>query len=230
MSYASSSKSFPDFLKSLPHKLSQPTAIAVIASVGIHAALGLSLPYFPTSSQEKPKPIRNVQLLELKPEELSRVPPSPLPLDPLSPSLNQQLTPLSPSGSSTLPSLPSFSSNTPSLGDLPSFDPLPSLGGSWKVPRRSTNLGKLARNSPVRTDIKRNPGEPPLPSEVFTSQGGKSSANPQFKIATGSRITSSPNLRPDVGGLTTGLLPANDNLPLLERFNSNQTSRRSNRR
>ncbi|AFZ17324.1 energy transducer TonB [Allocoleopsis franciscana] len=225
MSYASSSKSFPDFLKTLPHKLSQPTAIAVIASVGIHAALGFSLPYFSTSSQEKPKPIRNVQLLELKPEELSRVPPSPLPLDPLSPSLNQQLTPLSPSGSSTFPSLPSFSSNTPSLGDLPSFDPLPSLGGSGNVPGRATNLGKLARNSPVRTQIKRNPGEPPLPSEVFNSQGGKSSANPQFKIATGSKITSSPNLRPDVGGLTRGLLPANDNLPLLERFNSNQTSR-----
>jgi hypothetical protein len=225
MSYASSPKSFPNFFKNLPHKLSQPTAIAVIASVGIHAALGFSLPYLPMSSQEKPKPIRNVQLLELKPEELSRVPPPALPLDPLSPSLNQQLKPLPPSGSSTLPSLPSLSSNTPSLGDLPSFDPLPSVGGSWKIPRRSTNLGKVARNSPVQTGIKRNPGEPPLPSEVFTSQSGKSSANPQFKIATGSKITNSSKLRPDVGGLTTGLLPANDNLPLLERFNSNQTSR-----
>ncbi|HEY9831917.1 MAG TPA: hypothetical protein V6D26_15140 [Stenomitos sp.] len=223
MSYASSPKSFPNFLKSLPHKLSQPTAIAVIASVGIHAALGFSLPYFPTSSQEKPKPIRNVQLLELKPEELSRVPPPPLPLDPLSPSLNQKLTPLSPSGSSTLPSLPSQSSSTPSLGDLPSFNPLPSLGGSaWKTARRSTNLG--IRNSPVRTDIKRNPGEPPLPSEVFTGQSGKSSANPQFKIATGSKITGSPNLRPDVGGLTRGLLPANDEPLLRDRFNSNLTA------
>ena len=225
MSYASSPKSFPNFLKSLPHKLSQPTAIAVIASVGIHAALGFSLPYFPTSSQEKPKPVRNVQLLELKPEELSRVPPSPLPLEPLSPSLNQQLTPLSPSGSSTLPALPSLSSNTPTLGDLPSFDPLPSLGGSWKVPRRSTNLGKLARNSPVRTDIKTNPGEPPLPSEVFNSQSGKSSANPQFKIATGSKITPRPNLSRDLGGLTRGLLPANDNALLSDTFNSNPPSR-----
>src|SRR5919202_3207433 len=104
MSYASSPKSFPNFLKSLPQKLSRPTAIVGTASVGIHAALGLSLPYFSISSKEKPKPVRDVQLLDLQPEELSRLPPPPLPLEPLPSSINQQikpLSPLSPSGSSS---------------------------------------------------------------------------------------------------------------------------------
>jgi hypothetical protein len=46
MSYASFTKSFPDLIKSVPEKLTQPTSIAVMASVGIHALLGVTLPYF----------------------------------------------------------------------------------------------------------------------------------------------------------------------------------------
>jgi len=230
MSYASSDKNSPNPLKRLPQKLAQPTAIAVIASVAIHAALGLSLPYLPLSSKEKPKPVRNVQLLDLKPEELSRLPPSPLPLEPLPPSLNQQLKPLSPSspsGSSSLRGLPSLPSNDPSLSNLPSLDPLPSLGGSsWKISKRSPNLGKFdIRNSSLRNDLKlKQTKEPPLPSEVFNSKTGKSSTNPQFKIATGSKISNSPNLRRDLGGLTRGLVPANDEPSLPGTYNSNQTS------
>ncbi|MEW6499384.1 MAG: hypothetical protein AB1589_43985, partial [Cyanobacteriota bacterium] len=79
MFYASSTKSFPNLLKSIPQKLSQPTGIAVLASVGIHAVLGVSLPYWSLSSQEKPKPVRNVQLMELSQNDLSRLPPPPRP-------------------------------------------------------------------------------------------------------------------------------------------------------
>jgi hypothetical protein len=73
MSYASFTKSFPNLLKGFSQTLFQPTGIAVMASVGIHAALGVSLPYLPISSQEKPSS-RTVQLVQLSPTEQSRLP------------------------------------------------------------------------------------------------------------------------------------------------------------
>jgi TonB family protein len=218
MSYASSDKSSPNLLKRIPQKLSQPTAIAVIASLGIHAALGLSLPYLPISSQEKPKPARDVELLELKPEELNRLPPSPLALQPLPPGLNQQLKPLSPSGSSSLSGLPPLPSNVPSLGDLP-LDPLPTTGGlSGKLSKRSTG------NSSLRNELNaKKTNEPPLPSEIFKSQGGKSAVNPQFKIATGSRITPNRSRR-ELSRLVDGLT-ASTEIPILpDTSNSNSSS------
>jgi TonB family protein len=225
MSYASSDQSSPNLLKRIPQKLSQPTAIAVIASLGIHAALGLSLPYLPISSQEKPKPARNVQLLELKPEELNRLPPSPLALQPLPPGLNQQLKPLSPSspsGSSSLSGLPPLPPNVPSLGDLP-LDPLPSMGGlSGKLSKRSTNLGKMGTgNSSLSNELNaKKTKEPPLPSEIFKSQGGKSAVNPQFKIATGSKITPNPSRR-ELSRLVDGLTASTEIPTLPSTSNSN---------
>jgi hypothetical protein len=191
MSYASPNKSFPELLKNLSQTLGQPTGIAVLASIGIHAALGVSLPYLPLSSQPKPKPIRNVQLLELSPKELSQLPaPSPSPL-PLPSALNQQLQPL-PSLSSPLSgagsSLPSSSDKSLSLSDLPPISSLPSTGGfSWQIPKRSPNLKLSTRNSPSNDLAKQKPQskEPLLPGDVFESKGGKSATNPKFQIAKG---------------------------------------------
>ena len=191
MSYASPNKSFPELLKNLSQTLGQPTGIAVLASIGIHAALGVSLPYLPLSSQPKPKPIRNVQLLELSPKELSKLPPpSPSPL-PLPSALNQQLQPL-PSLSSPLSgtgsSLPSSSDKSLSLTDLPPISSLPSAGGfSWPMPKRSLNQKLSTRNSPLNDLAKQKPQskEPLLPGDVFERQGGKSATNPKFQIAKG---------------------------------------------
>src|SRR4028118_469705 len=112
MSHASFNSSFPFLIKSVPQKLFRPTGIAVMASVGIHGLLGVSLPYLSNASREKAKPLRNVQVTQLSPTEQSRVPqlapPSPLP--------NQfkSSSPLPPSISS-LPSVPSKNSSSYNL-------------------------------------------------------------------------------------------------------------------
>ena len=233
MSYASSPKSFPNFLKSLPQKLSQPTAIAVIASVGIHAALGLSLPYFSISSKEKPKPVRNVQLLDLKPEELSRLPPPPLPLEPLPSSINQQikpLSPLSPSGSSSglgARSQPSTKDQNLSLSTIP-LDIQSSVGGFSGKSKRLTNFDKIgSRNSSLQQDLDL---QHELQRTLRAQQTGKQSSslkagNFQSSTKNSARNFSgvSSNLR-DRLGLPGGLTPANDQPPLPGTSYSDQTS------
>ena len=134
----------------------QPTGIAVMASVGIHALLGLSLPYWSMPSEKKSQPVRNVQLLQLTPTEQSRLPqlaPSPLPSIP-----NQlpALSSLPSSGASAIPSLPALPPQDSSLFNVPPITPLPSLGKISSLsssPRQRINLNKLSlRNSPPRND------------------------------------------------------------------------------
>lgn len=214
MSYASFTKSFPDLLKNIPQKLGQPTGIAVLASIGIHAVLGASLPYLPLASNEKPKPVRNVQLLELGKNELDRLPPPPLQTLPLPPSLNEQLQPLSPLPSSLTAPLPPLPSKGSSLYDLTApLKPLSPLDLDLKSPlgksnRKLPDLSKLRiTDSPLRNDLKaKQTQEPPLPSELFNTQP-KTSTNPQFQIATGSKIPTSAIMR-DRRGLPGGLSPA----------------------
>ncbi|MGQ4646175.1 TonB family protein [Lyngbya aestuarii] len=162
--------SYASFFQSLPEKLSQPTSIAVMASVGIHALLGLTLP--PLLSREKPAKPDAVQLMELTPLELSRLPqPSPS-----LPSLSNQLSPLPP-----FPPLPSSPLQPPPSGNtslyqfplssLPSgsteqfsLPPLPS-SGSIRLRRPNRSLpNSISRiyQSPQRS--KPNTPLPPLPS------------------------------------------------------------------
>lgn len=120
MSYASFSKSLPDFIKNVPQVLNQPTSIAVMASVGIHGVVAVALPYLPLASQEAPQTPEPIQMVELTPTQQSRIPQlSPPPLPPL------------PSQLSSLPTLPSpYSAASPNgsslynkiypLGKLPS--------------------------------------------------------------------------------------------------------------
>ena len=101
------------FMKTLPQQLAQPTGIAIAASLGLHALLGLSLPSLSKASkQAEQNPRGNVKVMELTPAEESRVPslapsptsvlqPPPLPyesqpLPPLPPSLSSYYPPLSP--------------------------------------------------------------------------------------------------------------------------------------
>ncbi len=173
MSYASFTKIVPDLLKSVPQKLIQPTGIAVIASVGIHALVGgVLLPRWSMSSEKKSPPVRNVPLLQLTPAEQSRLPQMP----PSSlPSTANQLPPLSSlpySGSSSLPPLPSKDS---SLFNLPPISPLPPLGripSLSQSPRQQINLNKLAiRNSPSRKDL-----STPKQSTSFNTQLSKTAS------------------------------------------------------
>ncbi|MCP2729953.1 energy transducer TonB, partial [Limnofasciculus baicalensis] len=66
--------SYITLITTLIEKLNQPTAIAVMASAGIHAALGLTLPHTSVFSSGKSQLPQPVQLLSLTPEDQSRIP------------------------------------------------------------------------------------------------------------------------------------------------------------
>ena len=145
MSYASFTQSFPDFIKSFPQKLFQPTGIAVMSSVGIHALLAVTLPYLPIASQEKPQPIRNVRLVQLTPAEQSRLPQlSPPSLSPL-PNQLQSLYPLPAYPSTPLPSL--SSSRDSFLYNLPPISPLPPASNGLSSSRTSQSSNKQPKSS-----------------------------------------------------------------------------------
>jgi|GEM_PF-2833731 len=75
--------SYSSFLKNFPDKLGQPTGIAVMASVVVHALIAITLPYWPVFSREQPKQLREVELVGLTPEMASRLPPPPQPKKPI---------------------------------------------------------------------------------------------------------------------------------------------------
>ncbi|HEY9632902.1 MAG TPA: TonB family protein, partial [Coleofasciculaceae cyanobacterium] len=143
MSYASFTKSFPSLIKTLPLKLFQPTGIAVMASIGIHALVGVSLPYLPLASQEKQGPLRNVRLVELSPAEQSRLPqPAPLPSFP---NQLQSLYPLPSAPSTSLPSLSSkdlYPLNLPPIGPLPPGSSALSLPAMPQLPKQQAQSSK----------------------------------------------------------------------------------------
>lgn len=97
----------PKPAKSLPQKLLQPTVIAVLASLGIHGALAVILPYLGNSSPQKPAP-KTVELVKLTPAELSRIP-QPAPATPLGANQLQSLNQL-PGLSTPYPPLPGVGS------------------------------------------------------------------------------------------------------------------------
>lgn len=66
--------SYSSLIKSLPETLRQPTWLAVLASLGVHGLLAIALPILPSSSRTLDDAQRTVQLLELTPEEQSRLP------------------------------------------------------------------------------------------------------------------------------------------------------------
>ncbi|NJL02838.1 MAG: hypothetical protein HC910_20570, partial [Spirulinaceae cyanobacterium SM2_1_0] len=70
----------PDFLTTVTATLRHPTTLAAIASVGMHAALGLVLPAFPVGpASQAGFPLGNVELVELSPSALRRLPPLEVP-------------------------------------------------------------------------------------------------------------------------------------------------------
>ncbi|HEY9725175.1 MAG TPA: hypothetical protein V6D50_01895, partial [Chroococcales cyanobacterium] len=149
--------SYASLFKSLPEKLTQPIGIAILASLGIHVLVGVTLPYWSGLSNSKSKPIRNVKLVQLPSSERSRIPsPAPSPLT-LPPNVSQQLQPLPPLPSSLSTPLPSSSKDS-SVYNFP-LTPLPSLGNLNLSPlsplprRRPSSLRLPVFNSPLRNDL-----------------------------------------------------------------------------
>lgn len=127
-------------IKTVSEKLNQPTGIAVIASVGIHVVLGLTLPsYVPVFSSEAPPTRRTVQLLELSEADLSRLPDLSVPT--LPPYIYQQ-TPLT----SPFPPLPPLSpqDSLPLDGNISMTPPPQSL----KIPSSSISRKPIRTTAP----------------------------------------------------------------------------------
>jgi hypothetical protein len=164
MSYSLPKNTFTDLL-------SQPTVVAILASVGIHGLVGISWDRLPFSGNE-PNPWTTVDLVNLTPEEISRLPDFSSPQATGAGTLNLSSGPLGslpelgplpppPSGSTldplTLPpgtplyNLPFDLPPAPSLGDLKT--PLPSLQDyqspngfrdSWANPQFSRPSNSMA--------------------------------------------------------------------------------------
>jgi len=152
--------------RTVSEKLNQPTGIAVMASVGIHVILGLTLPsYAPVFSNEAPQTRRTVQLLELSEADLSRLPDLSVPTIP--PYIYQQ-TPLQ-SPFPPLPSLPSPSAqeSLPLDGTISVVPPSPSLTRPSSASTRTrTRISLNQPSTPIPTR-KRTLGIPILsPSQL----------------------------------------------------------------
>ncbi|MEB3831579.1 hypothetical protein LKK83_29295, partial [Phormidium sp. CCY1219] len=138
--------------KNLLHTLSQPTVVAILASVGLHGVVGISWDRLPMTSNQA-NPWTTVDLVELTPEELSRLPnvsgtPGNLPGDPTQP--NSSSTSLALGALPELPPTPP----TPEPGEEEPFEPL-------TLPNTSS-LYQMPLDIPPPPDL----GEinPPLPS------------------------------------------------------------------
>jgi hypothetical protein len=64
----------PSFIQNLAQTLRQPPWLGTFASIGVHGLLWVVLPILPISSNTPEQERRTVQLVELTPEELGRVP------------------------------------------------------------------------------------------------------------------------------------------------------------
>ncbi|MCT7958723.1 energy transducer TonB [Laspinema palackyanum] len=95
---------------SLIDLLSQPTVVAVLASVGIHGLVGISWDRLPFSGKNEPNPWTTVDLVNLTPEEISRLPDFSSPQATGSGSLNSSSEPLA--------ALPELGPLPPSPGKL----------------------------------------------------------------------------------------------------------------
>ncbi|EDX77718.1 TonB family C-terminal domain protein [Coleofasciculus chthonoplastes PCC 7420] len=169
--------------RTVSEKLNQPTGIAVIASVGIHVILGLTLPsYVPVFSNEAPPTRRTVQMLELSEADLSRLPDLSVPTIP--PYIYQQ-TPLQ-SPFPPLPPLPSQDSldSLPLDGNISVAPPSQSL----KIPSSSSSTRKRTRtrislNQPSTPfpSMRRNLGIPVFPSQRNHLQSSLGTTNPESR-------------------------------------------------
>lgn len=145
--------SYQSLFKTISEKLTQPSGVAVMASIGIHLILGATLPYLlpALSREDEAESRRTVELLELNPEDLGNLPAiaSPLDLPPLpplpenfDPEQFQSLPPLPSDLSTPLSQLPE-----PSVSSRYKFPlvPLPSLRPSQRLARRSIPLPSTSR-------------------------------------------------------------------------------------
>jgi hypothetical protein len=69
------SSAFSAFWRNLPENIQQPASIALLGSIGAHAFFFASLPAFTSSEENQDDPLRRVNVVELTPQEQSKLPP-----------------------------------------------------------------------------------------------------------------------------------------------------------
>ncbi|MBD2089021.1 TonB family protein [Microcoleus sp. FACHB-1515] len=226
MTQSSMLQSLPAPLRSI---LRDPTAIAVLASIGVHGLLWAIFPYLPLAARQPTEAEiqREVGLVELSPEELARVPQFdtqaslPIPAAPLPPAdagrLPQQfsVTPLpTPPAGSLFP--PSSLYVPPSLGRLPQvFTPnRPRVRSTTPTTRQTPRATPTPTPTPTPTATPTptptpTPLPPPTPGETV-SEGGTSIDNvpPLAESPTPSpTATPSPNAGTNNGSGTNSESP-----------------------
>ncbi|NMG20847.1 hypothetical protein [Brasilonema bromeliae] len=126
--------SYVSLLKNIPEFLSQPTGIAVLASLGIHSAIAFLLPIVPTNSnkpKQEPSLKSSVGLVELSQSEKNRLPQPGIPQLPLQP--------LQPPAPALLPQVPSPKFANQSIPSLPPLPPSKSSTALILPPLPKTN-------------------------------------------------------------------------------------------
>jgi hypothetical protein len=104
--------------------LADPTAIALLGSIALHAIIAASLPFFPHPDKEgkKAEP-GTVKVVELTPSELQRIPQAPpIPTPQVLPPVTPPINPIS--KVATPPSTPPISPNSPTIPFSPIRIPL----------------------------------------------------------------------------------------------------------
>ncbi|MBE9118751.1 hypothetical protein IQ249_22950 [Lusitaniella coriacea LEGE 07157] len=175
--------------KTILHQLTQPTAIAIFGSVGLHAALGVTLPILPIFSQDSDIP-RNVRLMELTPAEQLRLPN-------VSPETALPFGQF-PDATAVLPlsekfDLPSSSSKLPDLPAMPDLKSNPAYNYPLSTPSKTVLRGRSTRSFPTgrtRTRTSRRVGS------RLPSRQGRSSARNNTNLRFDSRFKPRTDLTP----------------------------------
>lgn len=158
-----------DLSSSLRHILQQPAAVSAIASFGTHVLLFVLLPVLPYAALTDPEPeIREpVEVIELTPEEQSRLPDlsSPVELPPLFQDSfpDTALVPLPLPDQNTAPPPPSGFFSQPLFPSFPDFSSL------TPAPPRSVTI--VPATPPVRPSTPASPTEPTTPRTQPSEEG-----------------------------------------------------------
>jgi hypothetical protein len=161
MYQSSTRKNFLDILL-------DPTAIAILGSIALHATLGVSLPFFthPEPETKKVDP-GTVKVVELTPNELQRIPQvPPTPIPQALPPISQPITPSS--QTAPPPSTPSFSTAPATIPFSPIRipleqiipKPLPAKKAQKAIPQKQPIAPIFDRNISFKPAPK--PSKPPI--------------------------------------------------------------------
>ena len=198
--------------------LLDPTAIAILASIALHASIGASLPFFtqPETEGKKVGP-STVKVVQLTPSELQRIPqappaPTPQVLPPVTqpiPSTRPSVAPVRPPQFSTAPQTIPFS---PIRSAFDGVTIKPPAGNKQQpaTPQKTPIAPIFDPESIFKPDPK--PSKPPIQKGITTKQSTQPSPSIKKPLAkkplAAVTTTQQPNMATDDGGDRPPTTPA----------------------